>query len=96
MPLIAGFGMLIHTKSRRTTFETAFLSLARFIKEYDVIYPSEKNTVLLEQLKKIWSGLFHQNWKESPLAFDFFTHAPKIQSYSYELAKDTVSYPEKS
>lgn len=72
------------------TFETAFLSLARFIKEYDAIYPSEKNTVLLEQLKKIWSGLFHQNWKESPLAFDFFTHAPKIQSYSYELAKDTV------
>lgn len=72
------------------TFETAFLSLARFIKEYDAIYPSEKNTVLLEQLKKIWSGLFHQNWKESPLAFDFFTHAPKIQYYSYELAKDTV------
>lgn len=72
------------------TFESTFLSLARFVKEYDPIYPSEKNSVFLARLKEIWNGLFHHNWKEQPLAFDFFTHAPKEQSYSFELAYKTV------
>lgn len=72
------------------TFESTFLSLARFVKEYDSIYPSEKNYVFLARLKEIWSGLFHHNWKKQPLAFDFFTHAPKEQSYSFELAYKTV------
>lgn len=72
------------------TFESTFLSHARFVKEYDSIYPSEKNYVFLARLKEIWSGLFHHNWKKQPLAFDFFTHAPKEQSYSFELAYKTV------
>lgn len=72
------------------TFESTFLSLARFVKEYDSIYPSEKNSVFLARLKEIWNGLFHHNWKGQPLAFDFFTHAPKEQSYSFELAYKTV------
>lgn len=72
------------------TFESAFLSLARFVKEYNAVYPSEKNEVLLARLKEIWSGLFHHHWKKQPLAFDFFTHAPKEQSYSYKLAYETL------
>lgn len=72
------------------TFESAFLSLARFVKEYDSIYAPETDTGFLAHLKEIWSGLFHHNWEEQPLAFDFFTHAPKEQSYSFELAYKTV------
>lgn len=72
------------------TFESAFLSLARFVKEYDFVYPSDKNAALLARLKEIWNGLFHQNWEEQPLARDFFTHAPKELAYSFELAYKTV------
>lgn len=72
------------------TFESAFLSLAYFVNAYNCLYPSEKNTVLLARLKEIWSGLFHQNWKEQPLAHDFFIHAPKEVSYSFEFAYSTV------
>lgn len=71
------------------SFETVFLSLARFVKEYDCLYPSESNAILLARLKEIWNGLFHQNWKEQPLAYDFFTHAPK-EMYSFKLAYSTA------
>lgn len=72
------------------TFESCFLSLATFVNAYNCSYPSEKNVVLLSRLKEIWSGLFNHNWKEQPLAHDFFIHASKKMSYSFELAYSTV------
>jgi len=73
------------------TFEMVFLSLARFVKLYDTKHPSSANAVLLENLQEVWHHLFHQDFKDCPIAKDFYTHAPRYISYTDTQAWQIIS-----
>lgn len=71
-------------------FEGVFISLYQLVKLYNQTNPSERLNHFADKLKEAASALFNHDFKNSPLAKDFFKNAPKI-FYTFDTAYSTMS-----
>ena len=76
---------------RLITFEGVFILLGQTVKMYDTQHPSAGNKELLERLGSVFNALLNHDWKACPVAKDYYRHAPKLVSYSFEQAWNTIT-----
>ena len=76
---------------RLITFEGVFILLGQTVKMYDAQHPSTENNVLLERLGDVFNALLNHDWKGCPMAKDYYRRAPKLASYSFEQAWETIT-----
>ena len=76
---------------RLITFEGVFILLGQTVKMYDTQHPSAGNKELLERLGSVFNALLNHDWKACPVAKDYYRHAPKLVSYSFEQAWETIT-----
>lgn len=71
-------------------FEGVFISLYQLVVLYNKEHHSEELTALTAKLKKTFFALVKHEFKDNPLAKDFYKKAPKV-NYSPELAYSTIA-----
>lgn len=76
---------------RLITFEGVFILLGQTVKLYDAQHPSAENKELLKRLGDVFNALLNHDWKDCPMAKDYYKHAPKLASYSFEQAWETIT-----
>lgn len=70
-------------------FELVFVSVIHLVRLYGEETGSEKLGLLAERLRQTFKALFNQDFKNNPLAKDFYKHAPKIL-YTFDTAYSTM------
>lgn len=70
-------------------FEWVFISLYQLVVLYNKEHNSKELTTLAEKLKKTFFALVNHDFKDNPLAKDFYKKAPKV-NYTPEQAYSTI------
>ena len=77
------------------TFEMVFISMAQLVNRYRQKHPSPNLDALMDALHDTWKALYHHDWEKSPLAKDFFDHAPKkCITLTWLIQLSVYSYPD--
>lgn len=72
------------------TFESVFIALYQLTVLYGKEHPSEELQNLVTILKEAAMALFNQDFKNNPLAKDYYRNAPKVM-YTPDLAYSTIT-----